>query len=280
MLLPGLDDREAALIVELARDAVARDTLAIGAPVTVSAGVCSLESAADGDSLRMLADGALYWAKAHGRDRCVRYDARIVEELSAADRAARLERDQALAGLRALAAAVDARDPSTLRHSERVSALAERLAVELGWDPHRLRRLRDAALLHDVGKLAIPDAVLFKPGRLDRDEYEQVKAHAGLGAEIVRDLLDHEQVAWVRSHHERPDGNGYPDALRDAEIPEGASILGVADAYDAMTVARPYSAPLSPTEALAECRRLAGAQFHPAVVAALEVVLDLTWSSA
>ena len=274
VLLPGMTDREAALLIELLRTAVANDTGAIDAPVTISAGICTLDSAHDAETLRSLADGALYWAKAHGRDRCVRYDPAIVEELSAAERAARLERDRALSGLRALAAAVDARDPSTLRHSERVSALAERIAVELGWEPGRLRRLRDAALLHDVGKLAIPDAVLFKPGRLDREEYEQVKAHAALGADIVRDLLDPEQVTWVRAHHERPDGRGYPDGLTTRDIPDGAAILGVADAYDAMTVARPYSAPLLAAEALEECRRLSGAQFDPDAVAALETVLD------
>src|SRR5688572_9910715 len=275
VLLPAMDDREAALLIELVRGAVAHDTAAIEAPVTISAGICTLASARDAEALRSLADGALYWAKAHGRDRCVRYDPAIVEELSAAERAARLERDRALSGLRALAAAVDARDPSTLRHSERVSALAEKLAVELGWEPTRLRRLRDAALLHDVGKFAISDAVLFKPGRLDPGEYEQVKTHAALGAQIVRDLLDADQVAWVRGHHERPDGLGYPDGLAAGEISDGAAILGVADAYDAMTVARPYSAPLLPVEALDECRRLAGAQFDPDVVEALETVIAI-----
>jgi diguanylate cyclase (GGDEF)-like protein/putative nucleotidyltransferase with HDIG domain len=280
VLLPGMTDREAALLIELVRSEVAGGTAAIEARVTISAGICAVSSARDAEVLRSLADGALYWAKAHGRDRCVRYDPAIVEELSAAERAQRLERDRALSGLRALAAAVDARDPSTLRHSERVSALAERIAVELGWEPRRLRRLRDAALLHDVGKLAIPDAVLFKPGRLDAAEYEQVKAHSGLGAQIVRDLLDDEQVGWVRSHHERPDGRGYPDGLGAGAISDGAAILAVADAYDAMTVARPYSAPLPPAEALEECRRLAGAQFDPGAVRALEAVLALGSGSA
>jgi diguanylate cyclase (GGDEF)-like protein len=275
LLLPRMTDREAALLVELVRSAVAGASAAIEAPVTISAGICTLASARDAEVLRSLADGALYWAKAHGRDRCVRYDPAIVEELSAAERAARLERDRALSGLRALAAAVDARDPSTLRHSERVSALAEGIAVALGWEPSRLRRLRDAAVLHDVGKLAIPDAVLFKPGRLDPEEYEQVKAHSELGAQIVRDLLDDEQVSWVRGHHERPDGRGYPDGLAAGEIPDGAAILGVADAYDAMTVARPYSAPLLAAEALEECRRLSGVQFDADAVAALESLLAL-----
>ncbi len=117
--------------------------------------------------------------------------------------------------------------------------------------------------------------MLFKPGRLDPEEYEQVKTHAAVGAQIVRDLLDPEQVAWVRGHHERPDGDGYPDGLSAGAIPDGAAILGVADAYDAMTVARPYSAPLLPVEALEECRRLAGEQFDSEVVEAVETVLAL-----
>ncbi len=220
-LLPGMDDREAMLLMELARAAVANDSGAIEAPVTISAGICTDASTTEPDALRNLADGALYWAKSHGRDRCVRYDPAIVEELSAADRAARLERDRALSGLRALAAAVDAGDPSTLRHSERVSALAERIAVELGGAPGRLRRLRDAALLHDVGKLAIPDAVLFKPGRLDAEEYEQVKTHAPLGAEIVRDLLDPSRSRGCAATTSVPTAAATPTGSPPARSPTG-----------------------------------------------------------
>ena len=136
-----------------------------------------------------------------------------VEELSATERAERLERRQALTSLRVLARAIDARDPSTQRHSERVADLAARIATALGWSPDRVELLRDAGLVHDVGKIGTPDSILLKPGRLDHAEYEQIKEHAALGARMVDDVLLPEQVAWVRHHHERLDGRGYPDGL-------------------------------------------------------------------
>jgi HD-GYP domain-containing protein (c-di-GMP phosphodiesterase class II) len=127
--------------------------------------------------------------------------------------------------------------------------------------------------VHDVGKIAVPDAILFKPDQLTRDEFRRVRAHAALGAEIVADVLSPAQVAWVRGHHERWDGRGYPDGLAGDGIPEGARILTLADAWDVMTSQRPYGVPLSREDALAECRRCSGAQFWPAVVAALERTL-------
>ncbi len=127
--------------------------------------------------------------------------------------------------------------------------------------------------MHDVGKIGVPDAVLLKPGRLDADEYELVKEHAELGARIVEDVLSHEQVSWIRSHHERPDGRGYPDGLMGHQIPEGAALLAVADCFDVMTVARPYSRAKHPVAALAECRGLIGRQFTPDAVTALELAV-------
>jgi HD-GYP domain-containing protein (c-di-GMP phosphodiesterase class II) len=124
--------------------------------------------------------------------------------------------------------------------------------------------------VHDVGKIAVPDAILFKPDRLTPDEFRRVTAHAALGAEIVADVLSGAQVAWVRGHHERWDGQGYPDRLAGESIPEGARILTLADAWDVMTSERPYGVPLSREDALAECRRCSGAQFWPAAVEALE----------
>ena len=113
-------------------------------------------------------------------------------------------------GLRALARAIDAKDPATQEHSERVAALSARLAVARGWAPDRVALLRDAALLHDVGKIGVPDAILLKDGPLDDDEFAIVREHAVLGARIVGDVLDEEQIAWIAGHHERPDGSGYP----------------------------------------------------------------------
>jgi len=195
-----------------------------------------------------------------------------VRALSAAERLELLQRRQALVGIRALARAIDARDPSTRRHSERVAALAARLAEQRGWPPERVAKLHEAAMVHDVGKIGIPDAILLKPTRLTREEFEVIKGHAELSARIVDDVLDPEQVEWILCHHERPDGSGYPRGLTAAQIPEGAALIAVADAFDVMVSARPYSEPRSVAEALAEVRSLAGRQFTPEAVAALEAV--------
>jgi putative nucleotidyltransferase with HDIG domain len=175
-------------------------------------------------------------------------------------------------GLRALARAIDAKDPATQEHSERVAALSARLATARDWPPERVSLLRDAALLHDVGKIGVPDAILLKDGPLDSDEFAIVREHAVLGARIVGDVLEQEQIAWIAGHHERPDGGGYPGALRGDDVPEGASLLALADAWDVMVSDRAYSAPMSVEAALAEARERAGTQFAVTAVQALETV--------
>lgn len=272
LLMPGVSGDEAHAAAERVRRAVAAVPFPDAGAMTLSAGVCDLAQADDPEELLRLADGALYWAKAHGRDACIRYSPQVVEELSAAERADRLEHARALAALGALAKAIDAKDPATIRHSERVAALACELAVESGWSPADVARLHDAAVVHDVGKIGVPDAVLSKPSRLTDEEYDVIKRHADLGARIVAGMLDPEQVAWVRGHHERHDGRGYPDGLAADAISEGARLMALADAWDAMTGARVYSAPMSAEAALDEVRRNDGAQFHPDAVAALERV--------
>jgi diguanylate cyclase (GGDEF)-like protein len=272
LLMPGVGGDEAHQAAERIRRAVAAAPFPEAGAMTLSAGVCDLSQAADPEELLRLADGALYWAKAHGRDACIRYSPQVVEELSAAERADRLEQARALAALGALARAIDAKDPATIRHSERVAALACELAVERGWSPTDVARLHDAAVVHDVGKIGVPDAVLSKPSRLTPAEYEVIKRHADLGARIVAGMLDPEQIAWVRGHHERHDGRGYPDGLAGDAISEGARLMALADAWDAMTGARVYSAPTPLQDALEDVRRNDGLQFHPDAVAALERV--------
>lgn len=170
--------------------------------------------------------------------------------------------------IRALARAIDAKDPSTRMHSERVAHLATRIAEAMGWPPDRVDLIRDAGLVHDVGKIGVPDAVLLKPGRLTDDEFEAVKLHAALGAEIVSEILTPEQVSWVRHHHEKFDGSGYPDRIAGEDIPEAARILCVADSVDVMT-SRPYCEPRTWEDAMDECRRVAGSHFDPRVVEAI-----------
>ena len=148
--------------------------------------------------------------------------------------------------------------------------MAVQLATAAGWPVSRAARLHEAGLLHDVGKIGLPDAVLFKPGRLTLEEFEQVKQHAPLGANIAAEVLDAEQVEWIRHHHERWDGTGYPDGLAGAEPGDGAHILALADAWDVMTSLRSYKSPLAVPDALAECRAQAGRQFAPWTVDALE----------
>jgi HD-GYP domain-containing protein (c-di-GMP phosphodiesterase class II) len=172
-----------------------------------------------------------------------------------------------------LAKAVDAKDPSTRRHSDRVADMAAGIGRILGWAEDRCRLLHDAAAVHDVGKIAIPDQILFKPEGLTELEYEMVKDHSRIGAEMLDGVLTDEQVAWVLHHHERWSGGGYPDGLVGEAIPVGARIIAVADAWDAIISWRPYGRPRSPAEALIECRSHSGTQFWPEAVAGLESVV-------
>ncbi len=263
------DRHEALLVADRARRAVAEAPLRPRLRATVSVGLCDLQAAASADEALRRADAALFWAKEHGPDLCWLYDPTVVRELDERQRTRELDRTHALVGLRALARAIDAKDPATQEHSERVAALSARLAVARGWSPHRVALLRDAALLHDVGKIGVPDAILLKDGPLDEEEFAVVREHPMLGARIVGDVLDEEQIAWIAGHHERPDGSGYPAALKGDALPEGASLLALADAWDVMVSDRSYSPPMTLDEALAEAQARAGTQFDAVAVEAL-----------
>jgi HD-GYP domain-containing protein (c-di-GMP phosphodiesterase class II) len=162
-------------------------------------------------------------------------------------------------------------------HGRGVAVLSIKLAAELGFRRNAQRRIGLAGALHDIGKHLIDPAILDKPGRLDDSEWEQVRRHPALGEQILAEAGLHDIAGWVRWHHERPDGTGYPDGLRHERIPLEAAILAVADAFDAMITDRCYGARLTCAEALGELRHGAGSQFDPDVVsAALRCGLDVS----
>jgi putative nucleotidyltransferase with HDIG domain len=169
-----------------------------------------------------------------------------------------------------LVRAIDMRDTYTGQHSSAVGELARRVGRRLGMRDGELWLLVQAARLHDVGKLGVPDSVLNKPGPLDDEEWETVREHAELGADILARVRGLEPVArFVRSHHERWDGRGYPDGLTAGEIPLASRIVAACDAFHAMTTDRPYRAALSLDQALDELEACSGTQFDPGVVAAI-----------
>lgn len=268
-LLPSTGGQAAWRAAERARQAIEGMPFADVGEVTISAGVCDLSLADDEDALIRQADGALYWAKSHGRNVVYRYSPEVMDVLSAEDRAEQAERSRTLSAITALARAVDAKDPTTQRHSERVGAAAAAIAGLLGWTPERRAKLHEAGLVHDVGKIGVPDSILRTTAPLTPAEAEVMKTHAALGARIVHDVLSPEQSLWVLHHHERWDGGGYPRGVAGESIPEGAQILAVADAWDAMTANRHYRKSLAIDDVLDELRAGRGSQWSPRAVDAL-----------
>jgi diguanylate cyclase (GGDEF)-like protein len=252
--------------VDRLRDRIEEVSLQFGAserlPVTVSAGICY--APADGDAtteLLAIAAVVLGEAKASGGNG-VRVADAAPNDLGPAERSS----FDVLAGL---VLAVDTKDRYTKRHSEDVARYGLFLADQLGLDIELRRTIEIAGLLHDVGKIGIPDGILRKPGPLTDDEYTIVKQHVALGDSIVRIVPNVDLVrAGVRHHHERWDGNGYLDGLSGEEIPVIARILAVGDAFSAMTTTRPYRVAMSIKEALHRLEDAAGTQLDPALVTA------------
>jgi HD-GYP domain-containing protein (c-di-GMP phosphodiesterase class II) len=241
--------------------------------VTVSAGVATFPTQGVGrDELIRLADSALYWAKEDGKNRVRAYAAESIlranlEQLAdSPDRAARYRAAESLAQ------AVDARDAYTGRHSQRVGDYAARIARRLGADEPTVELTRLAGSLHDLGKLAIPEELLRKPAALSDGERLVLERHPQIGYRMLESLGVEPVAEWVLHHHERWDGSGYPNGLAGEQIPLGARIIFVADAFDAMTSdrdpTRSHRKPRTQEEALAELERCAGTQFDPTVVEA------------
>lgn len=243
--------------------------------ITVSAGVASYpEHGERVGELLGAADEAMRAAKALGRDRAVLYSPEVTKTLGMEGGRRSVESQAQLATVLSLAEALDQRDSSTAKHSQTVGRLCELMADELGFEPDRIQRIRLAGIVHDIGKIGVPDSILRKPGPLTTEEVEQMRRHPEIGARILSAREMDDIRGWVSAHHERPDGKGYPKGIRGEQIPIEAAILAVADAYEAMIADRVYRMAIGPEAAREELDRCSGTQFDPMVVNALIVALD------
>jgi len=236
-----------------------------GGPLTASIGFAMCpDDALQRDALVSRADGALAWAKRHGRDRAIGYDERVERALGADEQLKMLEQDTRMDVARALSAAADARDPRNHFHSRNVAALACLLAGEVGLEPEHIERIRIAAMLHDVGKIALPSP----PAHDGRGHARSIRAsreHCELGEKMLHSLAIPDVSQWVRAHHERWDGTGYPDGLKATKIPLEGRVIALADAYDVMTGEDRPGGPLSKAAALQEIDQSMGTRFDPVI---------------
>jgi diguanylate cyclase (GGDEF)-like protein/PAS domain S-box-containing protein len=267
LVLPATDAERAKGIVDRLRSrwsqVLDEERLSSERPLGFSVGIAQFpEDAETADGLAFLADTALYHSKRMGGNRST-----LAFDLDgrSADLPALATTEQAYA----LAASVDARDPLAAGHSERVAGLSEMIGRAIGLTVGDLANLRAAALLHDVGKIGIPDSILAKPRRPAELEWKIIKKHSTEGAGMVGHLKELAALApLIRHHHECYDGTGYPDGLKGDAIPLGARIIGICDAYDTMTTPRVYREVISREAACEELRRCAGTQFDPRIVEA------------
>lgn len=241
------------------------DARPAGLDVTVSVGLSTCpDHTSDPQLLLAYAEIAQRWAKDYGKHRTVTFDRATAESAGNTMQLEILPTGPTLDIARALSAAADARDPSNHRHSRNVAALARLLSVAAGLDSEHVRRIEVAAMLHDVGKIALPDEMLGGRMASFRQRHRE-QEHAVLGSRLVEALGVEGVSCWVRAHHERWDGRGYPDGLAGAEIPLEARIIALADAYDGMTTGKRYGAPMSKAAALQEIDLGLGARFDPEI---------------
>jgi diguanylate cyclase (GGDEF)-like protein/putative nucleotidyltransferase with HDIG domain len=267
VMLPETSTQGAYVVAERIREKIQERTFKGRASVTASLGVASWPT--DGmtkEELLAAADKALYTAKETGRNRtCGPYDSRsqVLMEVESDSETKRI----AIGMIFALAATVDAKDHYTYGHSRKVSQYAVAMAQAMNIPPEKVAVIRTAGLLHDIGKIGIPDSILNKDGALDDQEWRQIKAHPTMGVEILRYVVElANALPIILNHHEHYDGSGYPSGTKGHDIPFEARLLSVADAYDAMTSLRPYHNQRSTQEAIEELRRCAGTTFDPELV--------------
>jgi len=270
LLLPGCDEEEALVAARSILARTAAEEIEFVGLVTLSMGIATaLDRPVGRAELVRRADDALYWAKEYGKNQVRAWRPEVVELAELKRLVESSDRPGRHRAAASLARALDERDAYTGGHSQRVGELSARLAERLGLDEEQVELTRLAGCLHDVGKLAIPEEILRKPGPLTRAERRTLERHPLIAYRMLESLEADPVADVVLRHHERWDGAGYPSGMPAERIPLSARIIFVADAYDAMTSDRSYRARLSEEDALAELQRCSGSQFDPAVVAAL-----------
>jgi len=278
VILPETPLQEAMSVAQRILEAVREGSKSkFAQQATVSAGVASFpEHGQARHTLILSADVALYFAKHSGKDKACAYQASLTKIYrTTPERLSVLLSEDDIGAIEALSAAVDAKDHTQSSHSESVTRYALGLADRLGLPQNDLESLRAAALLHDIGKLGMPDKVLRKKGPLQLDEWRHIENHPKMGSQILERVQQlNSIVPTVRHHHERFDGHGYPSGLSGKDIPLMARIIAIADAFDAMISDRSYRNALDPERALEEIKRCAGTQFDPELVEAFVMMVQ------
>jgi len=268
VILPQTTKEAAYVVAERVREQIAKAMGKQVIAVTASIGLANYPT--DGvvaDELVDVADNALYHAKRAGGNRILLSSKILSEPLDEGGIRGTYAKRNGLSAVYALVSAVEAKDPYIYGHSRKVNTYAVALAEASGLSPDEIANVSTAALLHDIGKIGIPDKVLNKKGKLNEEDWRAIKSHPKLGATIISNIPH--LVPCVNSilhHHERWDGDGYPEGLKGEEIPIEARILAIADTFEAMTSARPYRPALSLEEIVKELRQGAGLQFDPNLV--------------
>lgn len=277
VILAGKDRRQATLTAEELRSNISRVPTPNAEQLTVSLGVCTYPEMADSaEELVYRADMAMYWAKSTGKNRVGDWDGLVSRRNGGiAPQYIGDHTGKAQDAVASLVSALNSKDPTTRDHTERCSWYAAELARDLGLDDQEASILRMASLLHDIGKLVIPDEVLRKPGTLSDSEWELMRQHPSSARHILSQMDSvADAVPAIMHHHERYDGTGYPDGLAADDIPLASRILSVTDAFDAMTSDRPYRNAMSLEAAIEELRSNSGTQFDPQVVEAFTKLIE------
>jgi diguanylate cyclase (GGDEF)-like protein len=272
VILPYYDARKAYELAEKIRSEIEAGFFNVNDVtqrfLTASIGICTYPHAAPNtEELLKRADLAMYTAKSQGKNQTVIYTPRfITKETASKHNTDDAFRPNYTATIYALAAAIDAKDHYTFGHSQRVATYVTILANEMSLDKAHIEILQEAALLHDIGKLGVPEHILTKAGKLSNEEFEMIKKHVEMSITIIKHIptLNH-VIPAVIGHHERWDGKGYPRGLKGENIPFSARCLAIADAFDALTSNRPYRAGMTVNNALAEIKNNLGTQFDPAM---------------